>query len=444
VPAPEPPPASLVRRVALVREGETAALVLSALYFFFLLSAYYILRPVRDALGIEGGADDLPWLVTGTLAAMLLANPLFSAVVSRFPRRVFIPWTYRSAILCLLAFFLLSRVLAGAPRVWLGYAYYIWLSVFNLFAVSVFWAFMADIWTTEQSKRLFVMIGVGGTLGTLAGSALTVTLVKVIGTFPLLLVSAVLLECAVQCASGLIRARSLGRADRAPPTPEPGPGFMEGLRLIVRSRYLLLLCLYMLIYTILATFLWLRQQEIIAAAVTSRDARTALSARIDLAANAITIAMQLFVAGRFIRRFGVGIALAVLPAVNIVGFVMLGAAPAMGLPLLAVVVAFVAVRRGLHYALSQPTRQILFTVLSQDAKYKSKPFIDTFVYRTGDLIGAWTPRQIVAALALLGVSATAAVPLAAVPLASVILGIGLALGRMQRRRARIHEAAAVS
>jgi AAA family ATP:ADP antiporter len=444
VPEPEPVAVRLVRRLVLVRGGETRALVLSGLYFFFLLSGYYILRPVRDALGIERGADDLPWLVTGTLAAMLVANPLFSATVSRYPRRAFIPWTYRAAILSLVAFFLLSRVLEGGARVWLGYDYYIWLSVFNLFAVSVFWAFMADIWSPEQSKRLFVMIGVGGTLGTLAGSAVTVSLVKVIGTFPLMLVSAVFLEGAVRCAGGLIRARGLDRSAAAPPTPEPGPGFMEGLRLISRSPYLLLLCLYMLIYTVLATFLWLRQQEVIAATIPARDARTALSAQIDLAANAITITMQLFIAGRFIRRFGVGVALAVLPAVNIIGFVMLGAAPALGLSLFWVVVTFVAVRRGLHYALSQPTRQILFTVLSQDAKYKSKPFIDTFVYRSGDLIGAWTPRQLIAWLGLAGISAAAAVPVAAAPLAAVILLLGLKLGGMQRRLARVHEAAAVS
>jgi ATP:ADP antiporter, AAA family len=462
------PRAGLLQRLVLVRTGEWPALLWSAGYFFFLLSGYYILRPVRETLGIDRGADKLPWLMTGTMLAMLLVNPLFAAMVSRFPRRVFIPWTYRFFALNLLGFVALAAVFPDTPAV--GYAFYIWVSVFNLFAVSIFWAVMADGFSPEQSKRLFGVIGVGGTLGAIVGGSVTATLVNKVGPFGLLLISAVLLEAAVQCARQVLRTfaghRQAARHGQCPVCgselsdlppreqarkcpkcatsvplvrevpAEPGPGMWTGLQAILRSRYLLLICLYLFLYTTLSTFLYLQQGRIVESVIPDRAGRTALFAQIDIAVNILTILTQVFLTGRIIRWIGVGASLAILPTVSIIGFAALWAAPALGMPLLGIFVVFQVARRGLHYAISRPSREILFTVLSQDAKYKSKPFIDTFVYRGGDLFGAWSPTAIIALASRRGIGALAAIPMAAIPLAAISLVVAIVLGKMHHRRQR--------
>jgi len=440
----------LLQRLVLVKEGELAALLWSAGYFFFLLSSYYILRPVRETMGIDRGADKLPWLMAGTMAAMFLANPLFSALVSRLPRRRFIPMTYRFFIVNLLVFYGLMQTMPEGYKTGLGYAFYIWVSVFNLFAVSVFWSFMADNFTTEQSKRLFAFIGVGGTLGAIVGAAMTAGLVKTLGPFNMLLVSIVLLEVAVQCMRRLSRRFGLDR-DASPErlaaaaAREPGPGILTGVALVAKSPYLLLICAYLFLYTVLNTFLYMEQGRIVDAVIPDRAARTAVFAQMDMWTNVITITAQLFLAGRLIRRIGVGWTLTLVPLVTGIGFTALWfisgrtedlADPASGQLALSVLMAFQISRRGVHYAVSNPTRQILFTGLSADVVYKSKPFIDTFIYRGGDLVGAFAPKKIVAAAGVLGLSASAAVPLAAIPIAGVSLGVGLILGRLHKVQAR--------
>jgi ATP:ADP antiporter, AAA family len=336
---------------------------------------------------------------------------------------------------------------------------------------------MADGFSTEQSKRLFGFIGVGGTLGAIAGGATTVALVEAVGPFGVLLVSAALLEVASQCVRRLVRIFGIapGAAVRPPAgkcpnceydlsglvitpdtrcpecgkrvmlhtrTPEPGPGVLAGIHLITRSPYLLLICIYLFLYTTLSTFLYLQQARVVELAIPDREARTVLFAQIDMAVNVLTLLTQLFLTGRIIKGIGVGPTLAILPAVSIIGFAALWATPALGLPLLGTFVAFQIARRGLHYAVSRPTREILFTVLGQDEKYKSKPFIDTFVYRGGDLFGAWSPNAIIAAAARQGIAAISAIPMAAIPLAAISLGVGLVLGRMQRRKVKaLHDQA---
>ena len=236
-------PARLLRRLVLMDEGEAPALLWSTAYFFLLLFGFYLLRPVREAIGIARGADKLPWLMTGTLLAMALANPAFAALVSRLPRRRFIPRAYRFFALNMLAFFLAFRFLPQHGGAVLGYAFYIWLSVFNLFVVSVFWGLMSDVWSEVQGKRLFGFIATGGTLGAVAGAALTGVLSKGIARgglrlkvepLSLLLLSMVTLELAVQCVKRLAVIFRLG--DTAHGAREPGPGPLEGLRLIAGTR----------------------------------------------------------------------------------------------------------------------------------------------------------------------------------------------------------------
>jgi len=415
--------ARLLRRLVLLDEGEAPALLWSTAYFFLLLFGFYLVRPVREAIGIARGADKLPWLMTGTLLAMVLANPAFAALVSKLPRRRFIPYAYRFFALNMLAFFLAFRFLPhrGGPA--LGYAFYIWLSVFNLFVVSVFWGLMSDVWTEAQGKRLFGFLATGGTLGAIAGAALTGILTKgfalgglriKVDPLSLLLLSMVTLELAVQCVKRLAAIFQLGHAAHG--SREPGPGPLEGLRLIATSRYLQLICAYMLLFTITSTFLYLQQGGIVEQTFRSTAERTAAFARIDLWVNVLTLVTQVLLTGRIISGLGVPAVLAILPVLTLAGFGALWLWPTF-----AVMALFQVLRRGLHYAVDRPARELLYIPLGPEERYKSKPFVDTFIYRSGDLLGAWAPAALAALAIPLG--------LAAVGCSGLWIGSSLALGR---------------
>ena len=415
--------ADLLGRAVLVQPGEAKPLLLSGLYFFLLLLSYYLLRPMREAFGVARGADSLPWLMTGTLLAMLLANPAFAALVSQLPRRRFIPAAYRffevNAVL-----FALALLLFPGGRTWLGYAFYIWLSVFNLFVVSVFWAFMADGFNAAQGQRLFGVIAIGGTTGAIAGAWLAGALSTGfmagawrlhLGPPALILLSAVVLEGAVRCVHAL--ADHFGMGHEAGGAKEPGPGPLEGLRRLGASPYLRLIAVYLLLFTIASTLLYLAQGRIVAATFTSQAARTAAFARLDLWTNLLTLGVQLFFTGRLIRGAGVPAVLLVLPALTLGGFAALAA-----WPVFATLAVVQVARRGIHYAVDRPARELLYIPLDPDDKYKAKPFIDTFIYRGGDLLGVWMPT----ALGFLGIAAAPA----ALGVSALWLGSGAWLGRL--------------
>ncbi len=386
------------------------------------MSPSYLLRPLRDSMGIAKGADKLPWLMTATLLCMALANPIFGALVARWPRRAFIPASTRVFAGSLLVFLALFRLLPHHGGAALGYTFFVWLSVFNLFVVSVFWGFMGDLFDEEQGRRLFGLVAVGGTLGAIVGAAATESLVqgrfglRLDGTW-LLLVPVLVLELAVRCMLAPARLRGL---DTAPEAKEPGPGALEGLRLLGRSPYLGLLCAYVLLFTVGTTLLYMEQGGIVAKVFPDSAARTAAFARLDLWVNLLSLAVQLFFSGRIVSRLGVPATLLILPILSFAGFGALALWPTF-----AVLAAFQVARRGLHYAVDRPARELIYIPLSPDEKYKAKPFIDTFVYRTGDLLGAWTP----AALALAGLSLGAA----AVGASAAWIGSGVWLGRSWSR-----------
>jgi AAA family ATP:ADP antiporter len=431
-PSPTSPSHGLLRRLMPVRAGEEKLVLLAMSYFFLLMLGYYMLRPLREAMAIAKGADKLPWLMTGTLSAMLLANPAFAALVSRLPRRRFIPTVYRFFAANLLAFWLLFNLLPGHGGAWLGYGFYIWLSVYSLFVVSVFWGLMADLFQQEAARRLFGLIAVGGTLGAIAGAAATDALTRGhffaialpwrAGPATLTLLSAVALELATQCMSALGRACKLG--DQAGGPREPGPGLWTGLRLVTQSRYLALIGGFMLLFTITSTLLYMQQGAIVAATFQSQEARTAAFARIDLYVNLLTLIIQFLVTGRVVAKFGLRAALMLLPVLTITGFGVLWIWPSF-----AVLAAFQVARRGLHYAVDRPAREMLYVPLGPDEKYKSKPFIDTFIYRCGDILGAWTTPF----LAWIAIPAGAA----AVVISVVWLYAAAMLGRMHRDISKI-------
>jgi AAA family ATP:ADP antiporter len=440
---------NLLTRLTGVREEEARTALLSALYFFFVLSGYYILRPLREEMGLAGGVRNLPWLYLGTLAGTLLATPLFGLLVSRYPRRTFIPVTYRFFMVNLLLFFGALKFMPENADVYIGRTFYIWLSVFNMFAVSIFWAFMADVWGLGQSKRLFGFIAIGGSLGAIVGAAITANLVNVVGRVNLLLFSVVLLEIAVQCVRLLsshtaqqreqwtpegVDARPLREGqDHRGPTDDPdkatGGNFLAGISLTLRSPYLLAIGLYLFFYSISSTFLYFEQANIIDAAVEGREARAALFANIDMWVNILTVLGQLFITGRIIKVLGIGKTLLILPALTFIGFLGLGIAP-----ILPVLVVFQVLRRAGNYAVVKPARETLYTIVTRQEKYKAKSFIDTFIYRGSDALGA----AIFDGMIRFGMG-LAAIAFTAVPVAAVWGGVGLYLGAKQQRLAKERE-----
>jgi AAA family ATP:ADP antiporter len=427
-------PLALLRRLVLVKEGEVAALVWSAGYFFCILFAYYLISPFRDEMGMRQ-LENLRWLWTATTVATVVAAAGYSWLVSRLPRRRFIPVTYLFFAANLVVFWaLFLRVPPGASGR-TGQVFYVWVSVFNLFLTTVFWGFTTDLFTTEQAKRLFGAVGVGGTLGAICGSSVPATLVRGfsvgglhfhIPAVHLLLVSVVFLILAIVCVRRLVtlgdRARATqGQGGAAPALParEPGRGVWAGLLLILRSPYLLTLCAYMLLFTVTSALLSFEQLRIVKASFPDSDRRVAFQASINFFANVVTLTTQLFVTGRILTRLGVMVGLMVLPVITGVGF---GAIAAWSAPTVLLVV--VVARRGMHYAVDRPTREVLYTVLGPEEKYKSKSFIDTVVYRGGDLLGAWTDHFLT--------TAGVAVAATAIGISAVWGAAGFALGRMQR------------
>lgn len=423
-----------------VREEEVAPVLWSAAYFFCILFGYYMMRPVREAAGIERSASDLPWLFAGTAGVMLAVNPLFAAMVARMPRRRFIPMTYLFFIANIAIFGVLFIMLRGTALVTLGWVFYVWLSVFNLFAISVFWQLMVDLWRNHQSKRVFGIVGVGGTLGGLLGG-LTVALFaeRTEGPSLFLFAAAVFLGLAIVCVRRLIHLLGGERTHAA----EPGGGVFTGMYLVFRSKYLLGISAYILGYVSISTALYMLQGQIIASNVQDSDARRAFFAWIDSATNAFALIVQLFLTGYILRWVGVGWALGALPIVSIIGFLVLGIAmllnpsdsPVAGATILWTFFAFQVLRRGMNYALSKPSRETLFTLVSQEEKYKSKAFIDTFIYRGGDAGAAQVYRVLVESVGI----GLAAVAFWTLPVAGLWLMIALLLGRAQQQKLQAQE-----
>jgi ATP:ADP antiporter, AAA family len=415
----------LLRRFLDVKPAEIRALGWSWLYIFSVLSSYYILRPVRDDMGVAGGIENLPWLFTGTLAGMIAVNPPFAALVARLPRIRFIAIAYRFFISNLLIFAFLLNAASAEQNIWLGRVFFIWTSIFNLFVVSVFWALMVDIYDSEQSKRLFGFIAAGATLGGIVGSSITASLAKQVSPVYLLLISAALVEVAV---FGVRRLSSLSQALSRQPAMRSdeatiGGSVFSGVTHALKSPYLINVSIYILLFTITSTFLYFQQAEIAAQSFADRGARRAFFARIDLWVNILTLGAQLFLTHRLLRRVGVAATLAILPALSILGFGTLAS-----MPTIAVLVAYQVLRRAGNFAFARPTREVLFTVVPREDKYKAKSFIDTVVYRLGDQVGAWS----YAGLGLLGFGMTG-IALVAVPISCVWLVNGWWLGRKQEK-----------
>ena len=414
----------LLSRAIDVRPAELRALGWSWLYIIALFISYYILRPIRDEMGVAGGVDNLQWLFSGTLVGMIAVNPPFAALVAKLPRVKFIGITYRFFAVNLLCFVALFQMASGEQSIWIGRLFFIWTSIFNLFVVSVFWALMVDVFDTEQSKRLFGFIAAGATIGGIIGSSLTAALAKQVLATYLLLGSAILLEVAVFCVGRLSRLSSAlsQRPEGRNAESLIGGPILSGLSHALKSPYLINVSIFLLLFAITSTFLYFQQAEIARKYFADRGARTAFFARVDLWVNILTLGAQLFVTGRTIKRIGVALTLALLPLLSVFGFGTLAWAPT-----IAALVAFQVIRRAGNFAFARPSREVLFTVVPREDKYKAKSFIDTVVYRLGDQVGAWS----YAGLGALGLTMTG-VSIVAVPISILWLVNSLWLGSKQK------------
>ena len=419
----------LLRRVVDVRPAEVAALGWSWLYILAVLSSYYILRPIRDQAGVAGGVNNLQWLFTGTLLGMLALNIPFAWLVRTLPRSRFIPITYRFFALNILLFAAAMHFADGRTAVWVGRIFFIWTSIFNLFVVSVFWAMIVDLFDSEQGKRLFGFIAAGATVGAIIGSAATASLAQYVSSAWLLLGAAVVLEGAVRCVTRLSRlSPSLHRVPAAAQAPGSADGVvggsvLAGITHAFKSPYLVNVSLFLLLYALTSTFLYFEQVAVVSRAFHSRGEQTAFFATVDLAVNVLTLVIQLFLTGRIVRGLGVGPTLALLPGFSVLGFAAVAAMPA-----LVSVVPFLVLRRAGNFAIARPAREVLFTVVPREDRYKAKSFIDTVVYRLGDQVGAWS----YAGLMALGWGATRGA-LVAIPLSALWLVNAMWLGRRQER-----------
>ena len=396
-PAGSPPEtfiARLFRRATVVEPYEAKAVALAMTCFFLLFGSYSVIKPVRDAMGTVYGMSHIQELFTGTFLASIVLAPIYSWLASRIRLTRFLPGVYAVVATSILVFYILFVRAGEQQDRAVAAAFYVWVSTFNILIISVFWSFMADLFSRPQAKRLFGLIAAGATLGGIAGPALATGLAKTIGNGGLMLVAAGGFACAAWLVAGLALMRrpappgeaaggSAVAQDGTPRRPLAGKA-LDGFRLLLRSPYLLLIAAFLLLMTWISTIVYIQLGDLISHAFPDREARTQAYAVIDLVVNSLALVMQVFGTGRFISRFGATAGLMLNPIVMVIAFLAIAFSP-----VLMVLGGVQILRRVAEYAVAKPTREMLFTVVDQESKYKAKNVIDTVVYRFGDLSAAW-------------------------------------------------------
>jgi AAA family ATP:ADP antiporter len=405
-----------------VLPSERAALALGFAFHFCVLASYYLVRPLRDALGLEGGADKLQWLFTATFVVMLLMVPVFGALASRLPATRFVPLIYRVIAASMLVFGLL--IANHVAPVMVGRVFFVWISIYNLFIVSIFWSVLVDRFSSEQGRRLFGCIAAGGTLGTFIGPLLAATMATRLGPVALTVAAALLLEIAVRCYRALLTRTQSQSGQLLLDERRMGGGILAGITLILRSPYLLGLVLFMLLHTSAATLLYFEQGRIVAGSYADTGSRTQFFAVVDLIVSALTLTLQLLLTAPLIRFVGIGGALIAMPLATIVAFAAMALAPVPTTVALAQ-----GLRRAVEFAIVRPAREVLWTVASREEKYKAKNVIETLVYRGGDAASGWLSAGLTALGAGFGL-----VALVIVPFAGLWGGLCLWLARRQAQQ----------
>jgi AAA family ATP:ADP antiporter len=415
-----------LRRWFKVEPHELPPVAAAFAMFFSVLSAYYIIRPVRDEMGVELGKDALHQLFTVVFFVMLAAVPAFVAVASRVPRRYVLPAVYAFFAADLVLFWVLFR--AGAAGPGLKAVFFIWASVFNLFVVSLFWSLMAELWTNTEAKRLYGLISAGGTAGALAGPVVTRGLISYFGTFDLLLVSAALLVAALLASLYLRRVHPAGGGSEAEPA---GGGILDGAAKVLASPYLFRIAVFIFLANIVGTFFYLEQSRLVALEITDSAERVKFFAGRDLVVSLLTLTIEVLGTAQVLNRLGVGAALLALPVAATVSVAGLAAHPA-----LTVVAAVMVAERVLAFSLAGPAIKVLYTLTPADEKYKVQNFVDTVVYRGGDAVSGWMFSILSGGAGF----AAAAMPMLALPLAIGWLWVARQMGRAYEDRSALQSA----
>jgi AAA family ATP:ADP antiporter len=398
------PLARLLKTIAKVEPHEVKAVSISFVYFMLLMASYFIVRPVRDAMGTVYGVENLEELFTGTFVVSFLVAPIYAYFASRLKLSTFLPWVYGFIAVTMAIFFTLFEFIEKDR--WVAAAFFVWTSTFNLLTISVFWSLMADMFSKPQAKRLFGFVAAGGTVGTLIAPAFTALSVQALGTNMMLLISAVGFTATALLVKVLEREKqTLQTHEDAQKTSldrKLGGNPFEGFSVLFKSKYLLMIAAFILLMTTISTVIYFQLADAITKTFESREARTQAYAVIDLATNSITVLIQLFGTSRIISRFGVTAGLLLNPMIMIVAFLAVAFSP-----VLMVLGSVQVLRRFAEYAIARPSREMLFTVVDQESKYKAKNVIDTVVYRFGDLTSAWLSAAVlpfgIAGLAVAGI-----------------------------------------
>ncbi len=422
---------TIIKKFVDVRAGEVRALLWSFAYFFCLLSTYYMLLPLRDAMGIEGGTRGLSWLFTATFIATLVTAPFQAALAAKLPRSRFIPVVYLFLVANMLIFWFLLRT--HIEPVGVARAFFVWITVFSVFTVSVFWSFMSDIYSAEQSKRLFGFVGAGGSIGSILGPVLTRNLVEPIGIANLLLVAGGLLTAAVFCANRLegaaLQAQAATPGFQAASAGKPkkavGGGMFDGFSLLFKSPYLGGIGLWVFLLSLAGTVLYFTQAEVVAAAAADAAGRTKIFATIAQWVGILSLAIQLLATGRIISKIGTGPSAALLPLVFVLGFIALAFNP-----VLLVIAGFQALQRATNFGIANLARESLWTVVSREEKFKAKNIIDGAVFRAADAINAQVYKLMAALMSL------PALALVTAGIAGGWLVLSVGLGKAQEKKAR--------
>ena len=374
-----------------LKEGEGVLLSFAGLYFYLLLCAYYIIRPIRNEMVIQNGIANIQWLFMAAAGVMLLITPIFGWLTSRFKTQQFLTICTVFFALNLLVFAVLFQSYSDLKAsIWVSRSFYVWVNVFNMFIISLFWSYMNDSFSPEQAKRLFSVVAAGGTAGALTGPLITVSLVESFGQGKLLFIAAVILSLTIICIF-VIRAQikpHFSSEDTKTHTSNTNDklqgGILDGIKFTWQSTYLRKITFFVITFAIISTFLAIELAAAIEQSFDSAEERTKLFSWADLAANSLTLILQIFLTGRLIKWISYRYTLLILPIVFLLGFILIGLFPS----IIGLIVLSILSRAG-KYAILNPTSEMLFTIISREEKYKAKNFIDTAIVRSSNVLSSW-------------------------------------------------------
>ena len=422
--ASDNPILAFLRSASLVKERELNAVVSSFLFVVVLMSAYYILRPVRDAMASDWSDAEVSWLWTLNFFISTGVVALYGAAVSRFRFKLLVPATYGIFAASFVSFYVLGSF--SADRTLIDKSFYVWVSVFSLFHISVFWSFMSELFSKEQSGRLFGVIAAGASVGGLVGPSIPAFFSASLGTDNLMLIASVMLLLTIPIIFHLQALKLTAPGDHVLPKTTTlkaiGGNPLAGFKAFFSNPYLLCIGLFIFLYTGISSFVYFELKNLLSEL--TRPERTAIWAQMDLAVNILSISTGLLVTGRIVSKFGMPVTIALVPVLICIGLLVLAISPLLG-----AVVVLQIVRRAGNYAVTRPAREMLFTRVDRETRFKAKPVIDVVAYRGGDMLMAWLFTGLTQGLGL-GLAAVAVVGAGIAALWSLV---GIYLGRWFER-----------